>query len=172
MDPSGIRFIDRPLMEGLLARAGRSPRRRVNFNFHATAAEDPNRFLNVMLEGTYVAPHQHAQVPKPELFLVLEGQVAVFTFTGGGKVESASVIGHGAPGGRVGIDIAPAVWHTLAVLTPHAIVLEVKPGFYDPATDKQFAPWAPREGEPGAAEYLAGLVALVGGRRDLSRAEL
>ena len=161
-----VRFIDRPLIEHLLAQARGNPRRRINFNFHRTPEEDPNRFLNVMLEGTYVAPHRHAVVPKPEMFVVLEGQIAVFTFADDGAVEACGVAGEEAPEGRVAVDLPAGVWHTLAVLTPHAVLVEVKPGFYDPATDKQFAPWAPREGEQGAEDYLKKLVgiALTAGR--------
>jgi cupin fold WbuC family metalloprotein len=154
-----VQPIDARLIAGLVEQARSAPRRRVNYNLHRTPAEDPNRFLNVMLEGTYIAPHRHLEVPKPELFLVLEGLVRLFVFDDAGAVESRWDIGPGATEGRVGIDIAPGVWHTLAVLTPYAAMLEVKPGFYDPATDKQFAPWAPREGEPGAADYLADLLA-------------
>jgi len=61
-------------------------------------------------------------------------------------------------GGVVGVDVAPGVWHTTTALTDTAICFEVKPGPYDAATDKEFAPWAPREGDPAAAAYLAGLV--------------
>ncbi len=155
-----MQFIDRALIERVLEEARRSPRRRVNFNFHQTPAEDPNRFLNVMLEGTYVAPHRHAVVPKPEMFVVLEGRIAVFTFDESGAVDACGVAGEGAPGGRVAVDLPAGVWHSLAVLTPHAVLVEVKPGFYDPATDKQFAPWAPGEGDPGAKDYLEKLVSL------------
>ena len=67
------------------------------------------------------------------------------------------------------IDLPPGVWHTLAALSPHAVCYEVKPGPYLPANDKAFAPWAPREGEPGAPAYLAslleGLAAVPGLRR-------
>ena len=38
---------------------------------------------------------------------------------------------------------------------------EVKPGPYSAANDKDFAPWAPREGEPGVAAYLESLLDLV-----------
>lgn len=156
--PAGVTPIDAQLITTVLEEARNSPRRRMNYNFHRTPAENPNRFLNAMLEGTYIAPHRHLTVPKPELFLVLEGRVCLFTFGDGGDVEGCFEIGPGLAGGRIGIDVAPGVWHTLAVLSPHAVLLEVKPGFYDPATDKQFAPWAPREGEPGAAAYLKELI--------------
>ncbi|HWQ53491.1 MAG TPA: WbuC family cupin fold metalloprotein [Bryobacteraceae bacterium] len=157
----GIQVIDRALLARVLEQARHSPRRRVNYNLHRTPAEDPNRFLNVMLEGTYVAPHRHLTVPKPELFLVLEGRVALFTFDDGGAVTGNYLIGAGTPEAAVGIDIAPGIWHSLAVLSPHAILLEVKPGRYDAATDKQFAPWAPREGDADAADYLVRLVGSV-----------
>jgi len=51
------------------------------------------------------------------------------------------------------------VWHSVAVLSPHAVCYEVKPGPYSQATDKDFAPWAPHEGDPAAFAYLARLVA-------------
>jgi len=50
-------------------------------------------------------------------------------------------------------------------MSPHAVCYEVKPGPYDAATDKEFAPWAPREGDPGALEYLRLLVERVRGVR-------
>jgi cupin fold WbuC family metalloprotein len=96
------------------------------------------------------------------MFVVLEGQIAVFTFADDGSVEACGVAGDGAAEGRVAVDLQAGVWHTLAVLTPHAVLVEVKQGFYDPATDKQFAPWAPREGDPGAPDYLARLLASTG----------
>lgn len=153
---NGIQLIDAGLLARLLDEARRSARHRVNYNFHRTPAEAPNRFLNVMLEGTYVAPHRHLTVPKPELFVVLEGRVRLFVFDDAGAVTASWSLGRDAS--AFGIDIAPGVWHTLAVEGPHAVLLEVKPGDYDAATDKQFAPWAPREGEAAAPAYLVRLL--------------
>jgi len=58
----------------------------------------------------------------------------------------------------MGIDIAPGIWHTAAALSDHAICFEVKPGPYVQAVDKEFAPWAPREGDPRSAGYLETLL--------------
>jgi len=58
-----------------------------------------------------------------------------------------------------GIDLVPGVWHTLAAVSEYAVIYEVKPGPWDPATDKEFAAWAPREGEPGTRDYLLRLLA-------------
>jgi cupin fold WbuC family metalloprotein len=114
-----------------------------------------------MLRGTYIAPHRHSDPPKAEAFLALEGELAFFTFDDSGRIATAHVLGRDA----IGIDIQPGVWHTLAVLTPHAVCYEVKPGPYSPAKDKDFAPWAPREGDPEAAAYLERLVAWGGAAR-------
>lgn len=86
---------------------------------------------------------------------MLEGELAFFTFDDLGEVATRHVLG----GAVRGIDIPSGVWHTLAVLTPHAVCYEVKPGPYSAANDKDFAPWAPREGDPGAPQFLARLLA-------------
>ena len=151
-----VQLINDALIEATLARARSSPRLRANFNFHASHADSFHRFLNAWIRGTYVAPHRHIAIPKPESFMMLRGELACFVFDDRGKVLEQAVLGRG---GQHGIDLAAGVWHTLAPLTPEAVCFEVKPGPWDPTTDKEFASWAPKEGEPGAAEYLAGLIA-------------
>ena len=153
-----VQLLDSTLIARLVERARQSPRRRVNHNFHAGMDDNPHRFLNVMVEGTYITPHRHQDPPKSESFLVLEGRVALFTFHADGAVEGIQVLG----GETLGADLAPGVWHTIVVLTPYAVCYEVKPGPYAGANDKDFAPWAPREGDPAAYGYLAGLIARAG----------
>ena len=153
-----LQLITPELIERVLESARKSPRRRINYNFHASAEDNPHRFLNVFLEGSYVQPHRHLQPPKAESFLVLRGQMAAFVFDDRGRVTSRHLLGSGA-GAALGIDLAPGVWHTVAAVTPEAVCYEVKPGPWDPATDKQMAPWAPGEGSPEAADYLRRLLA-------------
>ena len=116
--------------------------------------ENPHRFLNVMARGTYVTPHRHLDPPKTEAFLVLSGEIAFFVFDDEGNVIERRNLG----GDAIGIDIAAGVWHSLAVLSDVAVCYEVKPGPYVQANDKDFATWAPREGDPRCAEYLARLL--------------
>lgn len=154
---AAVRTLSRALFDDLIARARQSPRLRVNHNFHSSMEENPQRFLNVMVKGTYVAPHRHLDPPKAESFVVLEGEVAFFIFDDAGRVTRAEFIGRDP----IGIDLEPGVWHSLTPVSEHAICYEVKPGPYAAATDKDFAPWAPREGDPGVAAYLAGLLAQI-----------
>lgn len=138
-------------------RAVASERLRVNHNLHGSLDEAVHRFLNVMARGTYVAPHRHTTPPKPESFVVLEGEVAVVEFCESGEIEWITRLGPATNPRIHGIDLAAGVWHTLVVLSSVAVIFEVKPGPYLPATDKDFAPWAPREGDAAVSSFLAGL---------------
>jgi cupin fold WbuC family metalloprotein len=151
-----VQLIDEALLDATLARALASPRRRANHNFHPSLSDNPHRFLNAWARGSYAAPHRHLEVPKPESFVVLRGELAVFLFDDAGTVTERHVLGRH---GLLGIDLAPGVWHTAAAVTDTAICYEVKAGPYDASTDKQFAPWAPLEGDPAAAAYLERLLA-------------
>jgi cupin fold WbuC family metalloprotein len=143
MEDRRIQLLGSTLFQTLIERARQSPRLRTNHNLHASLEDDPHRFLNVMGKGTYIAPQRHVDPPKSESFLVLD-EIAFFTFDDAGQVVTTNVLGRDP----IGMDIPPGVWHTMVVLSPHAICYEVKPGPYSPTTDKDSAPWAPREGDP------------------------
>ena len=145
-----IQTVNRALLDQLIEQAHQSPRLRINHNFHSSMEDNPHRFLNVMVKGTYIAPHRHLDPPKAESFLVLEGEVAFFLFDDAGRVVRTEVVG----GDPLGIDLPPGTWHTLTPLSAHAVCYEVKPGPYSASNDKDFAPWAPREGDPAVPAYL------------------
>jgi cupin fold WbuC family metalloprotein len=159
MTEPSVQLIDDALIERTIARARASERLRANHNFHLSHADACHRFLNVFVRGTYAAPHRHVAVPKPEAFMVLRGELACFVFDDAGLVRERHVLGRN---GVRGIDLPPRVWHTLAPVSEVAVCYEVKPGPWDPATDKEFAPWAPLEGQPGCAAYLEKLMAGLG----------
>ena len=167
--PGGVQLITSELIGGLVREAARVPRLRINHNFHARPADNPQRFLNVMARGTYIRPHRHVTPPKPESFLVLEGYVVFFLFRDDGSVDQAYLLGSGPLPERVpwlargsaaarGIDLPPGAWHSLTAVTDCAVCYEVKPGPWDAASDKDFAPWAPPEGSPEVRSYLEGLM--------------
>ena len=148
-------LIDEALIERTIARARASTRLRANHNFHPTHEDVSHRFLNAFVRGTYVAPHRHITVLKPEGFLTLRGELAIFLFDDAGSVRERHILGRN---GVRGIDLPPGVWHTLAPVSEVAVCYEVKPGPWDPLTDKEFAAWAPLEGAPESAAYLARLM--------------
>ncbi|MEM7184053.1 MAG: WbuC family cupin fold metalloprotein [Spirochaetota bacterium] len=151
-----MRIIETKLFEEILQQAGNSSRKRSNFNFH-TYDETYQRFLNVLLKGTYVCPHKHVKPPKAESFLILKGEVVFFIFDDTGKVLQSHRLS--ASGPKHGIDVKGGVWHSLLCLSETAICFEGKTGPYDPKADKIFAEWAPREGEAGVDAYMKSLLA-------------
>jgi cupin fold WbuC family metalloprotein len=150
-----IQLISTALLERTVARARQSSRLRINHNFHATDDANPHRFLNALVKGTYVAPHRHVTPPKSEAFLVLAGQIAFFIFDQQGEILQCLRLGER---GLLGVDLEPGIWHSMAALSESAVIYEVKPGPYVATADKDFAAFAPREGETAAAAYLAELL--------------
>jgi len=151
---SEAKLIPAGLFDRVADLAAASPRRRMNHNFHDGPADNPHRFLNVLLRGTYIRPHRHLAPPKSETFLVLEGVAEAILFDDGGTITARYSLGAETREGRLwGIDLPPGVWHTVLSLTDRVVCFEVKPGPWEPAADKEFAPWAPAEGSPAVAEY-------------------
>ncbi len=123
--------------------------------------------VNAALAGTYFAPHRHKDPDKLEIFTILTGRVIVITFTDAGEILDRALLGReGSDGAGVGIwqvEIPPGAWHTLAVLSPEAVLYEVIDGYFDPGTHKRFAPWAPPESDRQAASlYLEDLLRRAG----------
>jgi cupin fold WbuC family metalloprotein len=149
-----VKLIPDSLFDTVTALAEASPRLRMNHNFHSGPEDNPHRFLNVLLNGTYIRPHRHSAPPKSESFLVLEGIADVILFDEDGAITARHQLGADSPEGRLwGIDISPGVWHTIVARTRRVVCFEVKPGPWVASNDKEFASWAPAENDPGAAAY-------------------
>lgn len=151
-----IQLIETAMFDRLTQAAADRPRRRINHNFHGSMEDNPHRFLNVLLKGTYIRPHRHLFPPKAESFLVLEGRLAFFVFAESGTLTEAHILEDRGP--VRGIDIGPGVWHTVAVLSDRCVCFEVKPGPYRVQDDKEFAAWAPAEGDSETGAFLASLL--------------
>lgn len=142
----------------LAAQALAAPRRRANLNLHPELADPVQRFLNALQPGTYVRPHRHAgEAARWELFVALAGAAAVLVFDDAGRV--VEVVEVDAAGPVRALEIPPGVWHTLVVRRPDTVLFEFKPGPYAPTSDKDFAPWAPAEGDAAAPALAAALAA-------------
>ncbi len=166
-----MNLISEALFDAVALDASGSPRRRMNHNFHSGPDDNPHRFLNVLLLGTYIRPHRHADPPKSETFVVLEGAADVLIFNEDGVILERHRLGTlestrspegrlcRSPEGRLwGIDLPAGVWHTILARTERVVCFEVKPGPWKPASDKEFAPWAPAENDAAAAAYLESLL--------------
>lgn len=158
--------LEQGLVESVLAKARQSPRRRANHCFHGPA-DRLQRMINAALRGSYFAPHRHKDPDKLEIFTILSGRVIVITFDDGGGIRDHAVLsrdGAAAAGTETWqVEIPAGTWHTLAVLSEEAVLYEVIDGHFDAGTHKRFAPWAPSEGNPEAAQaYLRNLLGEIG----------
>ncbi len=129
----------------LQEKAVNSPRRRTNLNLHQTLEDPVQRFLNAIEPGSYVRPHRHHSPLRWELFTALTGRAVVLLFDDDGTVLERTEIGAGGPVHAV--EIPAGAWHTIAALEPGTVLFEFKQGPYAAVTDKDFASWAPAEGD-------------------------
>ncbi len=160
--PDVIR-LDDELLDEVLAEARRSTRRRTIRRLHDGDWEHAHRMLNAMLPGTYSRPHRHRDRYQGESFVILRGRVAALVFTDQGTIDRARSVVLQAGQGPFGVDLPAGTWHAIVVLEAAAL-FEVKgqpDAGYDQATDKDFAPWAPSEGDPAAVAYVESLVTAV-----------
>ena len=146
------RFLDKSLFDDLAEKAAGNPRGRQHHNLHQMQ-EPCHRMVVGLQPSTYVPPHRHLSSEKAETLLVLRGALGVLIFDEGGQVLDKRVLQAG--GDSLGVDLPPGVFHALVVLEPDSLMFECKAGPYQPVGDGELAHWAPREGEPGVAEYQA-----------------
>ncbi|MGE7959916.1 WbuC family cupin fold metalloprotein [Pseudomonas sp. NPDC089530] len=145
-------FLDQSLFNELAEKASTNPRGRQHHNFHAM--EEPCHRMAVGLQpATYIPPHRHLSADKAETLLVLKGRLGLLIFDEVGQVREKRVLEAG--GDCVGVDLPAGVFHGLVVLEPDSLMFECKAGPYRPVGEGELASWAPREGEPGVAEYQA-----------------
>lgn len=146
-----MKVVDVDTLNDLTAKAQASARGRANLNLHPQLADPVQRFLNAIEPGSYIRPHRHL-IPqeKWELFVVLSGAVVVLVLDEGGKVLDRVELN--ATGHNKAVEIPAGAWHTLAATMAGTVLFEFKQGPYSALDDKDFARWAPSEGESGSTE--------------------
>lgn len=152
--------IDKALINPLVEKAGKSERKRTNFNFHKVLSDPLQRMLNVMDKSTYIQPHKHEDPDKREAFLILKGKGLVIEFDEYGNIVDHIILDPNI--GSFGCDLDAKTWHTIICLEDGSVFYEAKDGPYEPLDDKCFASWAPKEGDPECERYNNNLKKLMG----------
>lgn len=145
--------LDEAALQRGIAASRESPRRRIMLPLQRSAGDRVQRLVNFLQRSSYIRPHQHPQPGCIENIAVLQGTLVLLTYDETGVVLSAHRLTAGQPAACM-VDVEQGVWHTLVPLADDTVVLEIKHGPYDAATDKRFAEWAPLEGTPEAAEWM------------------
>lgn len=119
-----MKIIDEQLISEVVAQAKKSPRLRMNYNFHQSLSDKCHRFLNALEIGTQIPVHHH--VTKDETFIILKGKVRVNTYNDNGEIIDSIVLS--SESGRYGVDIPKNTWHGLECLESGSVIFEVKEG--------------------------------------------
>lgn len=119
-----MKIIDEQLIGEVVEQAKKSPRLRMNYNFHQSLNDKCHRFLNALEIGTQIPVHHH--VTKDETFIILKGKVRVNTYNDNGEIIDSIVLS--SESGRYGVDIPKNTWHGLECLESGSVIFEVKEG--------------------------------------------
>ena len=143
--------IDTNLLNEMAVKAKSAKRKRAHYTFHKSDDDTLQRMLNSMQPGTYLQPHKHEDPDKREVFICLTGKMLVVEFDEKGNIAEYMILDPETK--NYAAEIAPRTYHTVICLEPNSIAYEIKDGPYEPIDDKNFASWAPKEGDEGCDEY-------------------
>ena len=152
-NPSGDLFnLNEGQIERGLAASRESHRKRIILPIHRKQEAEVQRMINFLQPGTYIRPHKHTMPYASESIVLLQGSIRFFTFDDNGDVLTDHKL-RSIPVPGV-MDIEPETWHSFLVLEPDTIIFECKKGPYNAKTDKEFALWAPEEGDEKVAQFM------------------
>ncbi|MEG3639091.1 WbuC family cupin fold metalloprotein [Magnetococcus sp. PR-3] len=146
-----MKVLDQHTLEDLFEQSSKRDRKRANLNWHPQLEDPIQRMFNALQPGTYVRPHRHDK-DRWESFVHICGRTILLTFDDAGQVLQRTELSERE---NRAVEIPGGQWHTLLCLSANTMVMEVKAGPYLPTQDKDFAPWAPKEGEPQVSDCLA-----------------
>ena len=152
--------IEKNLLDSVTSGAKSIPRRRKNYNFHRQYSDTLQRMLSAMEPLSYIQPHKHEDPDKREVFFALRGRILVVEFDEHGNIREHIILD--PLKGVYGVEIPEKIFHTVLSLESGTVAYEVKDGPYNPIDDKNFAPWAPKEGSTGTREYIGELLNKLG----------
>lgn len=147
-----MKLVTKELLCQVTEQAKLSPRLRKNHNLHPCDDSRCHRLLNAMEPASYIPPHRHLDPEKDEAFILMSGRLGIIIFTDDGEVAQTALLSR--EGGNLAADIPHGIYHTAVSLESGTVFYEAKAGPYRPLVDNEKAPWAPVEGDAGAAPYL------------------
>ncbi|MCS3765343.1 WbuC family cupin fold metalloprotein [Bradyrhizobium centrosematis] len=141
--------IEHAACEALLNEASSSPRLRAHRLLHESHVDPVQRLIVAFAKGTYIQPHRHPE--QWEMIMPMHGAFTLLLFSDNGTViDRTELTADTTPQ----VQIAAGELHTLVPITPHALMLEIKPGPFRPA---KFLDILPSEGSPEAARAASWL---------------
>ena len=110
-----------------------SERLRMNYNIHESLDEDIHKLLNSLQPETFMPIHRHLHPPKKETFVLLQGAIEVLQYDDNKNIVERHLMS--GESGNIICEIMTGEWHSLRVLEPDTLILEIKKGPYIPFQD-------------------------------------
>ena len=127
-----MQIIHNALLNQLSVQALKSPRRRMNFNFHDSAESPSQRMLNALEIGTEMPVHRHLH--SAETYVLLRGRIRVLFYDDARVVIDSAILD--CSEGNFGVNIPLGQWHSLEVLEAGSVIFEAKDGPYAPLSEE------------------------------------
>lgn len=140
-----------PISEELIAEerklAMALPRKRSMYMIVGGPHQPKQAMLNTFTHGSYAQPHKHAV---DEYFECIDGEFKIIIFNGNSSgILEARILKPGES-----ILVSAGAYHTAVLMGDYGTIYEAKNCYYNPDTDKEFATWCGKEGDPTNAAYL------------------
>ena len=121
-------IIDLDLLDSVSELASKSPRLRMNHNFHTSLDAKAQRLLNALEPGTELPIHRHLHTA--ETYILLRGCIKVLFYNDARELIDSVLLN--PLEAKFGVNIPVGQWHTLEVLEHGTVIFEVKDGPYKP----------------------------------------
>ena len=122
-----VEVIDNALVTEVIEKAQKSPRLRMNYNFHKDLGDKCQRLLNALEPGTVMPIHHHKV---DEMWIVIRGKLRLTIHDDHGAEVESHVL---SPlDNMYGVNIPANTWHSLECMESGTVLVEVKEGPYIP----------------------------------------
>lgn len=138
-------------LDKLSREAVKNTRKRAFFQLH-NHTDPVLKLLNALEPETYIQPHKHFLKDHQELFVALRGKLIIVIFDIHGNIIEHVLIGPRED--ALIFEVPGNTWHTIWSLEKGSVVMEVIKGPYNRESFKEFASWAPAEGDLSCDKYI------------------
>jgi cupin fold WbuC family metalloprotein len=138
----------------LKARALANPRRRCRLCLHASLSDPLHDMIIVFHRATYFRPLRHMQ--RPQAFHIVEGAVRIALLDDNGRLTEVLSLAASSESSPFEVWIPTGQWYAFLLTTEWLVIRETTIGPMM-SSEREYAPFAPDDGESTAAAYAAQL---------------
>lgn len=137
-------------VEFLKMRALENPRLRCRLCLHPSVEDRLHDMIIVFRCDTYFRPHRHLE--RQQSFHVLEGALRLVILDNEGEIVRVLDIAAGEQNGAFITRIPAGHWYSFVFRSKWLVIQEIAPGPMIP-NEREYAPFAPAEGDPSGPAY-------------------